>query len=76
MDMSTQAANVAQLMPAQRVTITLAAQLTGLTPKAIERKIECGYWAEGREYFRDPQGGRWVDIPAVMRWIARGKGGC
>lgn len=73
--MSEQQAAV-QLMPAPRVTIPLAAQVTGLTPKAIERKIERGDWLEGREYFRDPTGGRWVDLPAVMRWVARGKGGC
>lgn len=37
---------------AQHVTIALAATLTGLSGKAIRRKIEEGKWLEGREYRR------------------------
>ena len=46
--------NVAQT--AAYVLIPKAADLTGFTVKAIERKIEEGVWLEGREYRRGPDG--------------------
>ena len=48
---------VPMLAPAPYVTIPLAAMVTGLTEKAIRRKIEDGKWIEGREYRRSPDGG-------------------
>jgi hypothetical protein len=75
METNTQAAaTVVQLMPAQRVMLSLAATLTGMTVKAMERKIEDGRWLEGQEYFRDPDGRLWVDLQGVMKWVARGRG--
>jgi hypothetical protein len=49
--------------------ISLAALATGLTEKAIRRKIEDGKWIEGSEYHRDPDGRIWIDIEGVMKWV-------
>lgn len=61
-----------QLVPARYVTIKLAAALTGLTDKAIERKIGDGVWAEGRQYVR--RAGRlFVDMRGYETWVESGK---
>lgn len=57
---------------ANYVTIPVAAQMTGLTPKAIRRKIEDGKWLEGREYRRGPDGHIWVSIRGFERWVEQG----
>ena len=57
---------------ARFVTIDLAASLTGLTAKAIRRKIEDGVWVEGREYRRQADDRRiYVDLKGYERWVAR-----
>ncbi len=55
--------------PASRVMIPLAALVTGLTEKAIRRKIEEGKWIEGNEYHRDPDGRIWIELEGVMKWV-------
>jgi hypothetical protein len=55
------------LMP--YVTIKVAAEATGLTPKAIRRKIEEGVWLEGREYRRGPDGHIYVSIEGFAKWV-------
>ena len=40
--------------PAPYVVIPLAAVVTGLSEKAIRRKIDEGLWIEGREFVRGP----------------------
>lgn len=62
-----------QLQPAQRVLVPLAAQVTGMSEKAIRCKIDEGKWLERREYYRDPDGRIWIDIKGVMEWVARGR---
>lgn len=62
-----------QVAPAPYVTIALAAQITGLTEKAIRRKIEEGKWLEGREYRRSPDGGVFVSVDGYRRWVEGGK---
>lgn len=62
-----------QIAPARRVRPALAAACTGLTVKAIERKIQSGKWLEGREYLRDPDGQVWIDIEGVMKWAEKGR---
>ncbi|MFA7281079.1 MAG: MerR family transcriptional regulator [Sterolibacterium sp.] len=60
----------AQLIaPAPYVTIALAATITGLTEKAIRRKIEDGKWIEGREFRRSPDGGIFISMRGYMRWV-------
>lgn len=55
--------------PAPYVTIPLAAAITGLTEKAIRRKIEDGKWIEGREYRRSPDGGIFISIKGYQQWV-------
>lgn len=59
------------ISPAPYVTIALAAQITGLTEKAIRRKIEDGKWIEGREYRRSPDGGIFISINGYQKWVEK-----
>jgi hypothetical protein len=63
-----------RLAPAPYVTVDLAALITGLSEKAIRRKIETGKWLEGREYRRSPDGGLFISIEGYCKWVARGQG--
>jgi hypothetical protein len=56
------------LAPARFVTIKLAASLTGLSDKAISRKIEKGEWAEGLQY-RRKDGRIYIDLRAYETWV-------
>jgi hypothetical protein len=58
--------------PSPYVTVKLAATLTGLSEKAIRRKMEEGKWLEGREYRKSPDGGIFVSIKGYSDWIERG----
>ncbi|AET91710.1 Bbp49 [Burkholderia sp. YI23] len=53
------------------VTVPLAAALTGLSEKAIRRKIENGTWVEGREYRRAPDGGIFISMTGYQKWVER-----
>jgi len=44
-------------MTPQYVTIAKAAELTGLTQKAIRRKIESGVWVENVQFRRGRRSG-------------------
>jgi hypothetical protein len=59
--------------PAPYVTVKLAAQLTGLSEKAIRRKIEEGKWLDGREYRRSPDGGVFISIKGYSAWVEGGR---
>jgi hypothetical protein len=59
------------VQPDRYVTIALAATLTGLSVRAIERKIASGTWAEGMEYRRCPDGTLRVDMEGYRRWVER-----
>lgn len=58
-----------RIAPAPYVTIPLAAEITGLSEKAIRRKIEDGKWIEGREYRRSPDGGVFISIEGFCKWL-------
>lgn len=58
------------LVTARFVTIPLGAAVTGLTEKAIQRKIEKGDWLEGYEYRRGPDGKIYVDLDGFARWVS------
>ena len=63
---------VVTVASARYVTVELAATLTGLTAKAIRRKIEDGVWIEGREYRRQVDDRRiYVDLRGYERWVQR-----
>jgi len=61
----------AMVAPAPYVTIALASIITGLTEKAIRRKIEEGKWIEGREFSRSPDGGVYVCIEGYSKWVEK-----
>lgn len=46
-----------------------AAELTGYSEKAIQRKIEDGVWTEGREYRRAPDGRVLIDLAGYEKWV-------
>lgn len=60
--------------PAPYVTVALAAAITGLTEKAIRRKMEEGKWLEGREYRKSPDGGIFISIKGFMSWVEQATG--
>jgi hypothetical protein len=62
---------VAQVAPAPYVTVPLAATITGLSEKAIRRKIEDGKWVVGREFVRSPDGGIFISLKGYQRWLER-----
>jgi hypothetical protein len=61
------------LTPANYVTIPLAATVTGLTEKAIRRKIEDGKWLDGREFRRSNDGGIFISIKGYESWVEQGQ---
>lgn len=60
------------LAPAPYVTIQLASYITGLTEKAIRRKIEDGKWLDGHEYRRSPDGGIFISMKGYQAWVEKG----
>lgn len=69
-----QPANDGKLMlvmmnPGRYVTVALAAACTGLTAKAIRRKIEDGKWLEDQHWRRAPDGGIFIDMKGFERWV-------
>ena len=58
-----------RVVPAHYVTVSLAAAITGLSEKAIRRKVEDGKWVEGREYRRAPDSGIFIDLRAYEKWV-------
>jgi hypothetical protein len=71
----TEAQSEFRIHAAKFVTISLAATMTGLTEKAIRRKIEEGKWLVGREVFKSPDGGVFVSLQGFEDWIGRGQRG-
>lgn len=51
------------------VTIDEAAKKIGLTPKAIRRKIEEGYWTEKKQYRRAPDGRIYISLKGFEKWV-------
>ena len=58
--------------PAAYVTIGLFSSITGLTAKAVQRKIEKGIWLEGREFWRR-DGRVLVDIKGYESWVRQAR---
>ena len=59
-----------QVTPARFVTIRLAEQLTGITEKAIRRKMERGIWLEGK-HWRRADGGIFIDMKEFEQWVVK-----
>jgi len=51
------------------VLLNLAAQMTGYTVKAMERKIERGDWIEGKVWLRAPDGRILIDLLGFQKWV-------
>lgn len=66
---SQQTESTEQAANAPYVTVPLAAALTGLSEKAIRRKIEDGKWLEGREYRRAPDGRIFISMTGFQAWL-------
>lgn len=61
----------ATITPARYVLPHLAASITGLTIKAINRKIETGVWADGKQYHKAPDGRNYIDMKGYESWVTR-----
>lgn len=64
-------ASSAVVQVAPYVTIKMAAAQTGLSEKAIRRKIEDGVWLEGREWRRAPDGRLYISMRGYQAWVER-----
>lgn len=51
------------------VTVNRAAELLGMSPAAVRKRIERGVWLENREWRRGPDGRLYVDLKGLERWI-------
>ncbi|GAA4648108.1 hypothetical protein GCM10023116_03720 [Kistimonas scapharcae] len=51
------------------VLIKKFCELTGYTPKAVERKIENGVWLKGRVWVKAPDGRRLVNMEEYDKWV-------
>ncbi len=58
----------------QYVRVNKFSELSGYTPKAVERKIEAGVWAEGRHYIRSPDGRIHIDLKEYEKWLLSTQG--
>lgn len=54
-----------------RPTTSLAAAKTGLSDKAIRRKIEDGIWIEQRQWRRAPDNHIMIDMEGVQAWVEK-----
>jgi hypothetical protein len=59
-----------QVAHARFVTIKLAANITGLSVKAIEGKIARGVWLAGKHY-KKADGGIFIDMKEIEQWVAK-----
>lgn len=56
-------------LPFEFCLMTVASAATGLTVKAMERKIEEGKWIEGREYVKR-DGRIFISVKGFNKWVA------
>jgi hypothetical protein len=55
--------------PNRYCLIAAAAAVTGLSAKAIRRKIEDGVWIKDKHYRKAPDGHVYINMEAVNDWI-------
>ena len=53
------------------VTIKKASDITGLTEKAIRRKIEEQIWVEGKQFFRAPDARIFISLAGFEAWLLK-----
>ncbi len=61
---------IVQVAAAPYVRIPLAVRITGLTEKAIRRKIEDGKWIERKEYLRK-DGEIYISMEGYKKWVEK-----
>lgn len=44
-------------------------ELTGLSKKGVEHRIERGIWLRGTHYKKGPDGRLWFNVPQIERWL-------
>lgn len=54
---------------ARFVTVELCSAITGLSKGAVGKRIERGYWIEGRQFRKAADGRIWIDMQAVEKWV-------
>ncbi|MFP3638090.1 hypothetical protein [Paraburkholderia sp. SIMBA_054] len=62
-------AKAIRVTSAEYVTVALASTMTGLSAKAIRRKIEEGKWIEGKEFRRTSDGAVLISIQGFVKWV-------
>lgn len=62
------------VMPPRYVRPVAFERMTGITPKAVERKCQSGAWIEGQEYIKGPDGLIYVDLKGYERWVEKAPG--
>lgn len=58
--------------PAPYVTVRLFSLISGLTEKAVRRKIEDGKWLENKQFRRTPDGAIMISIRGYQQWVEQG----
>jgi hypothetical protein len=60
------------ISPARLVRVSLFAQLTGYSEKAVRNKIDRGDWREGVHFHKAPDGALLMDLEAYYQWATGG----
>jgi hypothetical protein len=71
--MSSATHNIEIVALADSVLLPIAEKATGLTVKAMRRKIDDGVWVAGQEYDRGPDGHIYVSISGFISWVRSGR---
>lgn len=58
---------------ARYIRIALFCEKTGFTDRAVRRKMQDGFWVEGKQYKRAPDGSILIDMEGYNRWVEDGK---
>ena len=60
----------AAVAPARFVRPQKFETMTGYSVEAVQCKIKRGFWLEGHEYIRAPDGNILIDVEGYYRWAA------
>lgn len=62
------------VMPPRYVRPVAFERMTGITPKAVERKRQSGEWVDGKEFIKGPDGLIYVDLVGYVKWVEKAPG--
>lgn len=60
------------VVAAETVRIRLGAAMLGMTVGACNAARNDGRWLQGKHWHKASDGGIWLDIPAIQRWVREG----